>query len=29
METVIKKHPNNKCPEPGGFIEKFYNLEKT
>ena len=29
METVIKKHPNNKCPEPGGFIEKFYHLENT
>ena len=29
METVIKKHPNNKCPEPGGFIEKYYHLENT
>ena len=29
METVIKKHPNNRCPERGGFIEKYYNLEKT
>ena len=23
-ETVIKKHSNNKYPEPDGFTEKFY-----
>lgn len=24
IETVIKKHSDNKCSEPDGFTEKFY-----